>query len=50
MFKPIKILDEKDKRLRSISEDVVFYIDRKAKKLGQQLRGRGYEVIEEEYD
>lgn len=30
-----------------ISEDVVFYIDRKAKKLGQQLRSRGYEVIEE---
>lgn len=30
-----------------IPEDVVFYIDRKAKKLGQQLRGRGYEVIEE---
>ena len=30
-----------------IPEDVVFYIDRKAKKLGQQLRSRGYEVIEE---
>lgn len=30
-----------------IPEEVVFFIDRKAKKLGQYLRGEGYEVIEE---
>lgn len=30
-----------------ISKDVVLYIDRRAKKLGQQLRSQGYEVIEE---
>lgn len=33
MFKPVKILDEKDKRLRSISEDVVFPLSDKEKEL-----------------
>ena len=33
MFKPVKILDEKDKRLRSISEDVVFPLSNKEKEL-----------------
>ena len=33
MFKPVKILDEKDKRLRSVSEDVVFPLSDKAKEL-----------------
>ena len=33
MFKPVKILDEKDKRLRSVSEDVVFPLSNKEKEL-----------------
>lgn len=33
MFKPVKILDEKDKRLRSISEDVVFPLSNNEKEL-----------------
>ena len=33
MFKPVKILDEKDKRLRSVSEDVVFPLSDKEKEL-----------------
>ena len=30
-----------------LPEDTVFFINKKAKKLGQHLRGEGYEVIEE---
>ena len=33
MFKPVKILDEKDKRLRSVSKDVVFPLSNKEKEL-----------------
>ena len=33
MFKPVKILDEKDKRLRSVSEDVVIPLSNKEKEL-----------------
>ena len=33
MFKPVKILDEKDKRLRSVSKDVAFPLSNKEKEL-----------------
>lgn len=37
MFKKIEILDEKDKRLRKISTDVVFPLSKDDKKLIQQI-------------
>lgn len=37
MFKKIHILDEKDKRLRKVSEEVVFPLSKDEKKLIQQM-------------
>ena len=48
MFKPVKILDEKDKRLRSISEDVVFPLSNKEKELiNDMVKHLTYSQIEE---
>lgn len=48
MFKKLNILDEKDKRLRQISEDVTFPISQEYKKLIQQaIDHLTYSQIEE---